>query len=73
MNNKINNSFSDNESGIARASIAIGSTIDGTEIFPWTTLTEESSAIVNVTIPDGVNGWVKLEAINNGRYKHDKL
>lgn len=52
-------------------SISVGTTADNTEILPWTLIDVESfvdaTASVPVTIPDGVNGWVKLRAVNNGK------
>ena len=52
--------------------IAVGTTPDKTDILPWTTLNDTSDPqSVGVVIPDGVDGWVKIQAIDNGEYTTD--
>ena len=62
--------FRDTGSGVKDVSISLGTTVDNTNILPWTGINTESyqdvSASVSVVIPDGVSGWVKIRAINNG-------
>ena len=60
---------SDSGSNIKEVSISLGTTSDNTEILPWTLISSDAStfiANVSVEVPDGVNGWVKLRAVNNG-------
>ena len=63
--------LSDSGSGIKEVSISVGTTADNTEILPWTVIDNENfqwtTSSVSVTVPDGINGWVKLRAINNGK------
>lgn len=58
--------FSDNGgSGVSEVSVGIGATGDDVNILPWTNI-EGDSASISVTIPDGINAWVKLQVIDKG-------
>ena len=50
----------------------MGETPDDVNIFPWTLVTSDGDNILNTEsmemyIPDGVNGWVKLQVTDNGK------
>lgn len=60
---------SDSESGIGRVELAIGRTPRDTGLLGWTALELGGRGSVAVVIPDGIPGWVKLRATNNGQFK----
>ena len=47
-------------------SLSLGRTELDTAILGWTGVNPEGNGSVTVDIPDGVDTWVKLRAINNG-------
>lgn len=63
---RLNYSASDNGSGIAAVSLALGRTQYDTAILTWLSIDSDGTAAVNVYIPDGVETWIKLRARNNG-------
>ena len=66
------NSISDMGSGVQEVDLAVGTTPDNTDLLPWTMVansnTMNTTANINVNIPDGIEGWVKIRAINNGKW-----
>ena len=47
--------------------MAVGTSPDVTDILPWTMLNDTSDPQnVGVVIPDGVDGWVKVQVVDNG-------
>ena len=63
---RLNYSASDNGSGIAAVSLALGRTQYDTGILTWLPIDSNGTAAVSVYIPDGVETWIKLRARNNG-------
>ena len=60
--------FSDSGSGVREISVAIGTTPDDSDLLPWTIITTSDGwSSVSVDIPDGMDGWIKLQAIDNGK------
>ena len=60
--------FSDSGSGVREISVAIGTTPDDSDLLPWTVITTSDGwSSVSVDIPDGMDGWIKLQAIDNGK------
>lgn len=64
----LNYSASDNGSGIATVSLALGRTQYDTSLLSWIPIDSNGTAAVMVYIPDGVETWIKLRARNNGQY-----
>ena len=64
---------SDNGSGIAAVSLALGRSQYDTSLLPWTPIDSNGSATVAVYIPDGIETWIKLRARNNGQSKHTPI
>ena len=62
----LNYSASDNGSGIATVSLALGHTQYDTGLLSWIPIESNGTAAVMVYIPDGVETWIKLRARNNG-------
>ena len=50
----------------------MGTTSDNTDLLPWTMVANSNgmntTVNINVNIPDGIEGWVKIRAINNGKW-----
>ena len=60
--------FSDSGSGVKEVSVAIGTTPDDSDLLPWTVITTSDGwSSVSANIPDGVDGWIKIQAIDNGK------
>ena len=60
--------LSDSGSGIGNVDIAIGRTPRDTGLLGWTAQGISGRGSIFVVIPDGVPGWVKLRATNNGEW-----
>ena len=66
------NYISDTGSGVQEVDIAVGTTPDNTDLSPWTMVANSNgmniTTNINGNIPDGIEGWVKIRAINNGKW-----
>lgn len=65
---RLNYSAYDNGSGIASVSLALGRTQYDTSLLPWISIESNGTASVTVYIPDGMETWIKLRAMNNGQF-----
>lgn len=59
-----------NGSGVNQVSIGVGTNPDNVDLLPWTVVAIGDvfgTVNVNVLIPDGVNGWIKLQVTDKGQ------